>query len=121
MYGGCYDIIYSFQYKNFKYAIFYRSMVKAEKEEADATRTPIIIFRKETIEVAFIFCVFEYFVKWMEWSIIMECRLHFTTTNSIELSKQKKYLFNAFFTTHVHTHTYIPYYQLVALFAWEGK
>lgn len=55
-----------------------RSLVKAKKrEEADATRAPIIIFRNETMEVTFIFCVFEYFVKWMEHYNGMPPSLHY--------------------------------------------
>lgn len=44
----------------------------------------------------------------------MECRLHFTTTNSIELSKQKNTFLMPFYYAHAYTH--ISYYQLVALF-----
>lgn len=54
-----------------------RSLVKAKKEEADATTAPIIIVRNETMEVTFIFCVFEYFVKWIEHYNGMPPSLHY--------------------------------------------
>lgn len=67
--------------------MFFKKSTEKKKERKkklttnNTTRAPIIIFfRNEQIKVPFIFCVFEYFMKWMEWSIVMECRPQFTTT-----------------------------------------